>query len=55
MVKPQLFFKDDKFRIFGQFSYKNTQENFYGVGYSTNKNYERSDSTSQPGGFFRKR
>lgn len=47
MVKPQLFFKDDKFRIFGQFSYKNTQENFYGVGYSTNKNYERSDSTSQ--------
>ena len=34
MVKPQLFFKDDKFRIFGQFSYKNTQENFYGVGYS---------------------
>lgn len=47
VVKPQLFFKDDKFRIFGEFSYKNTQENFYGVGYSTNKNYERSDSTSQ--------
>ena len=47
MVKPQLFFKNDKFRIFGQFSYKNTQENFYGVGYSTNKHYERSDSTSQ--------
>lgn len=47
MVKPQLFFKDDKFRIFGQFSYKNTQENFYGVGYSTNKDYVRSDTTSQ--------
>ncbi len=47
MIKPQLFFKDDKFRIFGQFSYKNTQENFYGVGYSTNKHYVRSDSTSQ--------
>ena len=47
MVKPQLFFKNDKFRIFGQFSYKNTQENFYGIGYTTNKNYERSDSTSQ--------
>ena len=46
-VKPQLFFKNDRFRIFGQFTYKNTQENFYGVGYSTNKNYERSDSTSQ--------
>ena len=47
MVKPQLFFKDDRFRIFGQFSYKNTQENFYGVGYSTNKDYVRSDTTSQ--------
>ena len=47
VVKPQLFFKNDKFRIFGQFIYKNTQENFYGVGYSTNKNYVRSDTTSQ--------
>ena len=47
MVKPQLFFKNDKFRIFGQFSYKNTQENFYGVGYTTNKDYVRSDTTSQ--------
>lgn len=46
-IKPQLFFKDDRFRIFGIFSYKNTQENFYGVGYSTNKNYVRSDTTSQ--------
>ena len=46
-IKPQLFFKDDRFRIFGQFSYKNTQENFYGVGYDTNKNYIRSDTTSQ--------
>lgn len=41
MVKPQLFFKNDRFRIFGQFIYKNTQENYYGVGYDTNKNYER--------------
>lgn len=47
MSKPQLFFKGDRFRIFGQFSYKNTQENFYGVGYHTNKDYVRSDSTSQ--------
>lgn len=45
--KPQLFFKGDRFRIFGQFSYKNTQENFYGIGYETNKNYLRSDTTSQ--------
>ena len=47
MVKPQLFFKDYKFRIFGVLNYKNTRENFYGIGYNTNKNYERSDSTSQ--------
>lgn len=47
VVKPQLFFKDDKFRIFGQFTYKNTQENYYGVGYDTNKNYVRSETTSQ--------
>ena len=47
MVKPQLFFKDDKFRIFGVLNYKNTRENFYVIGYNTYKNYERSDSTSQ--------
>lgn len=45
--KPQLFFKGDRFRIFGKFSYKNTEENFYGIGYSTNKDYIRSDSTSK--------
>ena len=45
--KPQLFFKGDKFRIFGKFSYKNTQENYYGIGYTTNKDYVRSDTTSQ--------
>lgn len=47
MVKPQLFFKDDKFRIFGQFHYKNIKENYYGVGYETNKNFERGKETSQ--------
>ena len=47
LSKPQLFFKNDKFRIFGQFSYKNSKENFYGVGYDTNKNWTRSDSTSR--------
>lgn len=45
--KPQLFFKGDRFRIFGQFAYKTTYDNFYGIGYKTNKSYERSDSTSQ--------
>lgn len=45
--KPQLFFGKDNFRIFGQFSYKNTMDNFYGIGYDTNHNYVRSDTTSQ--------
>lgn len=47
MVKPQLFFKEDRFRIFGRFAFINTKEHFYGVGYSTNKWYTRSDSTSR--------
>ena len=46
-AKPQLFFKDDRFRIFGVFSYKNTLENFYGIGYSTNKDYPRGEQTSE--------
>lgn len=45
--KPQLFFKHDRFRIFGKFSYKNTVENFYDIGYTTNRDYIRSESTSQ--------
>ncbi len=47
MVKPQLFFHNDRFRIFGQFSYKNTKENYYGLGYTTNKRYERGETTSE--------
>ncbi|SHF85359.1 Surface antigen [Bacteroides faecichinchillae] len=47
MTKPQLFFKSDHFRIFGTFSYKNTLENFYGIGYMTNKDYERGKETSE--------
>lgn len=45
--KPQLFFKHDRFRLFGKFSYKNTVENYYDIGYTTNKDYIRSESTSQ--------
>ena len=47
MTKPQLFFKGDRFRIFGTFSYKNTLENFYGIGYTTNKDYPRGKETSE--------
>lgn len=35
-IRPQLFFFQDKFRVFGVFSTNNTVENYYGVGYETN-------------------
>ena len=44
--KPQLFFAGDRFRIFGQFQYEYFPDNFYGVGYTTNRDYVRSASTS---------
>lgn len=47
MVKFQLFFKNDKFCIFGKFIYKNILENFYGIGYVINKYYECSDFISE--------
>lgn len=46
MVKPQLFSRMIN-SVFWKFTYKNTLENFYGIGYATNKHYERSDSTSE--------
>ncbi|MEG1616891.1 MAG: BamA/TamA family outer membrane protein [Bacteroidales bacterium] len=45
MIKPQLFFKEDRIRLFGSFIYKNTNDNYYGVGYATNKVVERGDNT----------
>lgn len=46
-IRPQLFFKNDRFRIFGQFTYKNTKDNFSGVGYSENRDFERGKETSE--------
>lgn len=46
VCKPQLFFAHDRFRIFGQFQYENFPDNFYGVGYVTNRDYVRGASTS---------
>ncbi|MCD7972657.1 MAG: BamA/TamA family outer membrane protein [Candidatus Azobacteroides sp.] len=45
--RPQLFFKNDRLRVFGQFRYKNTLDNYYGIGYATNKDYERGEETSE--------
>ena len=47
MVRPQFFFRDDRFRIFGTFSWKNTVENYYGVGYSTNRHTERGENNTE--------
>lgn len=47
LVKPQLFFNNDKFRYFGQIQYLNNLNNYYGVGYDTNQNISRSDSTTE--------
>lgn len=46
-TRPQLFFKSDKFRIFGQLIYKNILDNYYGVGYVTNKNRERGKESTE--------
>ncbi|PWJ44816.1 BamA/TamA family outer membrane protein [Sediminitomix flava] len=47
LTRPQLFFNEDRFRLFGNFSYVNIQDNYYGVGFETNKNTERSSSTTE--------
>lgn len=46
-LKPQIFFKEDKMRLFGNFLYKNTNDNYYGVGYSTNHSRQRGTETTQ--------
>ena len=45
MLKPQMFFNGDKWRLFGQYVYKNTNDNYYGIGYSTNKHIDRGEQT----------
>lgn len=44
--RPQIFFAQDKMRLFGEISFNDNLENYYGIGYQTNKNRPRSkDST----------
>jgi len=45
-LRPQIFLSNDKIRLTGQFLYKNNPDNFYGVGYETNKNTERGLESS---------
>jgi hypothetical protein len=47
IVRPQLFFNKDRFRIFGQMSFNSTLDNYYGVGYDTNSSTERGEDITQ--------
>lgn len=47
MLRPQLFFNQDRFRIFGVTFYKNALENYYGVGYATNSTVDRGENTTE--------
>lgn len=44
-VRPQLFFNQDKMRLYGNFIYKNIVDNYYGIGYATNRNTIRGAET----------
>lgn len=41
LVKPQIFFKKDRIRLFGIYEYENNNDNYYGVGYDDNHNTQR--------------
>ncbi len=45
--RPQLFFKHDRYRLEGQYSFKKTIDHYYGVGYQSALNKVRSDSTTE--------
>ena len=45
MIKHQMFFKHDHVRLFGTFIYKNTNDNYYGVGYKNNHRVKRGEAT----------
>lgn len=46
-IKPQLFFKGDKVRMFGSYLLKNSNDNYYGVGFDENHNAERGEDLTQ--------
>lgn len=47
IIRPQLFFNNDRFRIFGTFSMNNTIDNYYGVGFDKNTDTERGSETTE--------
>jgi hypothetical protein len=45
--RPQIYFNNDNWRIFGQFVFKNNYEHYYGVGFDKNSDTPRSKETTQ--------
>jgi len=46
-LRPQIFLKHDKFRIFGVMSFNYTWENYYGIGFEQNTNTVKDSDTTQ--------
>lgn len=40
-IKPQIFFKEDRIRLQGVYEYKNTNDNYYGIGYEISHHAQR--------------
>ncbi len=47
LVRPQLFFAQDRMRLMGDFIYSNLTSNYYGVGFDYNKSVTRGKETTQ--------
>lgn len=47
MSRPQLFFRNDRFRLEGQYAFRQAPDHYYGVGFDRALNRVRSDSTTQ--------
>ena len=47
IIRPQLFFNSDRFRIFGRIIAKSTLDNYFGVGYEENSTIQRGEETTQ--------
>ncbi len=46
VINNEIFWVNDKFRIIGEFQYKDMPDNYWGVGYSKGISVEKSDSTT---------
>ena len=47
MIRPQLFFNSNKFRVYGKMLFKRSFDNYYGIGFEKNSIIERGKETTQ--------